>query len=417
MAKRNLSFRPASAARAKARIFISGPAGSGKTLGALYLAQGLAGKGGRIGVIDTETRRPKTGEPSGRSEAYDGFVEIAGEDPLSFDVLPLTPPFSPETYTEALSIAFDEGFDVVVIDSFSHEWTGVGGVLDTVDQARASQKNQYYAWRAPSAAHGRLVDLIVSAPTHVICTLRSKTEYEVVGGAPKKIGLAPIQREGFDYEADVHLDCDQETHGVRVLKANTSYARMLKDAIAVEQRITPSLGRRLREWIAAAPEERRQAERKMQVDPKGPLAKGAKRAEAKAEAVAAEPTNGNGSPGEAPEDECVPESERCPVEPGDEARILTRQEANLVHNWLVTVLGDAEKAKTAWRVAGVEAKAGAQVTGAHVKKAIEFVASGCAHAETQDAKDDKGRTVITCVACGFVTRITAESIGTGKQET
>ena len=44
-------FRKAERRKAKLRLAITGPAGSGKTYGALLVAQGL---GGRIAMIDTE---------------------------------------------------------------------------------------------------------------------------------------------------------------------------------------------------------------------------------------------------------------------------------------------------------------------------------------------------------------------------
>lgn len=44
-------FRKAERRKAKLRLAITGPAGSGKTYGALLIAQGL---GGRITMIDTE---------------------------------------------------------------------------------------------------------------------------------------------------------------------------------------------------------------------------------------------------------------------------------------------------------------------------------------------------------------------------
>ena len=45
------SFRRAERRKAKLRLAITGPAGSGKTYGALLVAKGL---GGRIAMIDTE---------------------------------------------------------------------------------------------------------------------------------------------------------------------------------------------------------------------------------------------------------------------------------------------------------------------------------------------------------------------------
>lgn len=178
---------------AKLRLALCGPSGSGKTYTALAIASGL---GQRIAVIDTE---------HGSASRY--------ADEFTFDVLELTN-FHPEQYLKALAAAATEGYDVCIVDTLSHAWTGESGVLDLHDKAvkRERSGNSFAAWREVTPLHNRLVEGLVQARTHLIVTMRTKTEYvmEDRGGkqVPKKVGMAPIQRDGIEYEFDMVGDLD-----------------------------------------------------------------------------------------------------------------------------------------------------------------------------------------------------------------
>jgi hypothetical protein len=198
-----LSFKKATKKAAKARVALMGPSGSGKTATALRIA---AGMGKRIAVIDTE------------HASASKYVGTFGGD---FDTLELES-FSPETYVDAIKAAENAGYDVLIIDSLSHAWSGKDGALEQVDRAakRSQSGNSYTAWRDVTPQHNRLIDALVGCKCHVIATMRTKTEYvleEVTRGGkttkqPRRIGLAAVQREGMEYEfdivADVTLDHD-----------------------------------------------------------------------------------------------------------------------------------------------------------------------------------------------------------------
>lgn len=237
-----MRFQPAQRHQSKARIAICGPAGSGKTLTALYIAQGL---GGKIAVIDTE---------HGSASKY-------ADDNLAFDVLELTS-FSPETYIKAVQAA--AGYDVLIIDSLSHAWAGAGGALELVDLAAARSKNpnSFAAWREVTPLHNRMVEAILAAPMHVIVTLRTKTEYllEQQGGksVPRKVGLAPVQRDGIEYEFDVVGEIDLDH---RLVVTKTRYQPL--DGAVVEKP-GADFGKRIAEWLSPiAPPLSEQAESSM----------------------------------------------------------------------------------------------------------------------------------------------------------
>src|SRR5574343_276063 len=190
-------FHTAVKAESKLRLAISGPSGSGKTYTSLAIASALA-NGKSIALIDTE---------HGSASKY--------ADTFRFDVAEMHPPFHPEKFMQAIAEAQNAGYAVVIIDSISHAWAGSGGVLDIVDEAakRSKSGNSYMAWNEGTPIQNHLIDAIVQSGIHVIATMRSKTDYILVDNgngrqAPKKVGMAPVQRDQFGYEFDVVLYMD-----------------------------------------------------------------------------------------------------------------------------------------------------------------------------------------------------------------
>jgi len=196
-------FKKAVKEAAKLRMAISGPSGSGKTYTALSVATHIA-KDKPIAVVDTE---------SGSASKYADIFE--------FDVAEMHAPFHPDKFIAAIAEAAAAGYGVVILDSISHAWAGTGGVLDIVDQAakRSRSGNTYTAWKEGTPVQNKLIDAIVQAGTHIIVTMRSKTEYVLQDDgrgkqAPKKVGMAPVQRGEFEYEFDIVLDMDIDNNGV-----------------------------------------------------------------------------------------------------------------------------------------------------------------------------------------------------------
>lgn len=188
-------FRKATKTQSKLRMALYGVSGSGKTYSALAIACGL----GRVAVIDTER---------GSASKYAGRFE--------FDVLDMQPPYTPARYVEAIHAAEAEGYDVLVIDSLTHAWSGSGGALEMVDNAakRSASSNSYVAWRDVTPQHNMLIDAMIQSRCHVVATMRSKTEYvmETRNGkqVPVKKAMAPIQRDGMEYEFDIVAEMTAE---------------------------------------------------------------------------------------------------------------------------------------------------------------------------------------------------------------
>jgi AAA domain-containing protein len=129
---------------------------------------------------------------------------------------------------ELIKEAEAAGYAVVILDSLSYAWTGEGGLLEFVDKVTAASdtKDSFSAWRKATPAHNVLVDAMLSSPCHIIATLRTKTAYEVVDNGkgkkrPVKIGLAPVQRDGLEFEFTLVLDLSIEGHVATTSKDRT----------------------------------------------------------------------------------------------------------------------------------------------------------------------------------------------------
>jgi len=229
-----LEFRKAVKRDAKLRLAVCGPSGSGKTYTLLKLATEL---GGPIAAVDTER---------GSASKYADIFE--------FDVMELGS-YDPRALISIIDTAAANRYQVLCIDSLSHFWMGKDGELDQVDRAarRMQTPNSFAAWKQVTPIHNALIDKIISAPLHVLISLRSKTEWVLERDdksgktAPRKVGLAPVMRDGIEYEFDVCGDMDQENTLV------ITKSRCPRLAGGVFPQPGKELAEVLKEWLGGAP--------------------------------------------------------------------------------------------------------------------------------------------------------------------
>ncbi|QEL01094.1 AAA family ATPase [Olivibacter sp. LS-1] len=231
-----MEVRKAERRKSKIRLGLAGPSGSGKTMSALLIACGLAkGDWSKVVVIDTE---------EGSADLYEHLGE--------YNVLPLSAPFSPERYIEAIKACENAGMEVIIIDSSSHEWSGVGGCLEINESlARAKYKgNSWSAWNETTPRHDKFVNAILQSKCHVIACARSKTE-TVMGDDKKvkKVGMKEIQREGWEYELTLSFNIDRETHTAIVSKDRTELFEGVDPFI-----VTKETGDKILKWCESGKE-------------------------------------------------------------------------------------------------------------------------------------------------------------------
>lgn len=226
-----MQFQKAERKKSKLRLALTGPSGSGKTYGALLVAKGL---GGKIAVIDTE---------KGSAALYSHLVD--------FDVLDLEPPYTPERYRQAVKLAVENGYGVVIIDSITHEWSGSGGCLELNEEtARAKYRgNTWSAWNETKARHRAFIDDLLVCPAHVIVTMRSKTEtaqVEVNGRKQvQKLGMKSEQNDGIEYEFTTVLDLVHDGNFALPSKDRTGLFTPNSDPF----KLSENIGQNLAKWL------------------------------------------------------------------------------------------------------------------------------------------------------------------------
>jgi hypothetical protein len=168
-------------------------------------------------------------------------------DLYDYSVITLEPPFKPDILIEAIHAAEKAGFNVIIIDSLSHFWSDEGGILDQADKMQNSGKNRFTLWADLTPQHRRLVNALLNSPRHIIGTMRSKQEYAMETddkgkASVKKLGLAPVQREGMEYEFTVFFDISQDHYA----KATKDRTNMFKDEVFI---MDEQIGARIAKWL------------------------------------------------------------------------------------------------------------------------------------------------------------------------
>lgn len=248
-------FRPAKRENVPLLIGVAGGTGSGKTYSALSIARGLAGDE-PFALIDTE---------SGRAKHYaDSFQPWHHGD--------LSAPFGPDRYAEAITAADTEGYPVIVVDSFSHEHAGDGGLLDmhedelrrmAGDDYKRREAMTFAAWVKPKMAHKALVSKLLQLRAHLVIALRAEEKIEIVkeDGKTKVIpkrslvgaeGWVPIAEKSLPYELTASFLLLASAPGVpKPIKLPDQF----RSFVPLNEPLSVEVGRRLAEWARGGAEE------------------------------------------------------------------------------------------------------------------------------------------------------------------
>lgn len=202
-----MAFTKAEKSKARLRMALFGTAGSGKTFTALRVASGIAkALNSRIAVIDTER---------GSASKY--------ADRFDFDTLELTPA-KIENYTSAFADAEKAGYKVLVIDSMSHGWQELLEEIEALAKQRYNG-NTFRAWGEGTPKQREFIDAMLAFNGHIIATMRAKTDYIISDDGkgkmkPQRVGLAPEQGKGIEYEFDLLMEITPE-HYATIIKDRT----------------------------------------------------------------------------------------------------------------------------------------------------------------------------------------------------
>jgi hypothetical protein len=220
----------------KVLISLAGLSGCGKTYSAILLARGLVGSNGKIGFIDTEQCRASL------------YSDLAG----GFDVINMDAPFSPERYVKAVDTFKKAGYGAVVIDSMSHEWEGVGGVLEMAESQtykNGSPVQGMAKWAKPKAEHKKMMDYLLHCGMHIIFCFRAKERLreETVDGKKVYIndGLVTTTEKNFVYEMTVSLLLDVDTKHPKIVKCPSQLEHLFPE----NKFISINAGAEIERWL------------------------------------------------------------------------------------------------------------------------------------------------------------------------
>jgi len=239
------TFRPAVRENVGLLIGLAGSSGSGKTYTAMRLASGIAGDK-RFVVIDTE---------AGRAKHY--------ADAFKFDHGDLKPPFSPAAYSDAIAAADAAGYPVIVIDSFSHEHAGEGGILDMQEAefARMGSRDavKLSSWVKPKSEHRKMVQKLLQVRAHLILCFRAEEKIEMIRGADGKMevrkkqtatgldGWVPISEKNLPYELTASFLLMASKPGIPLpIKLQEQHRALFP----LDKPITEESGKLLAQWAA-----------------------------------------------------------------------------------------------------------------------------------------------------------------------
>lgn len=255
-------------------IGLSGGSGTGKTYSALRLARGIAQemtgeKAPPIGFVDTENRRGL--------HYREAFPEMMHNDFTAINDAGEVAGFTIERWMEMIDAAEQAQLPVVVIDSFSHSWSGVGGVLETHEQTleamyqeakeKAERANSRYpverdkfnmlAWAKVKPNYRRLVDRIIRAKTNfVICTRAKPVMQKGFGDKAKNAFKTKTRREDVPWNPETDSDLMFELAAMVILDPaapgcpvhQIKMADQFKNFFDPNKPMTEATGRAMAEW-------------------------------------------------------------------------------------------------------------------------------------------------------------------------
>jgi len=224
----------------KPLIGVYGESGCGKTYSALLLARGIVGPDGLIVLGDSE---------SGRGSLYADVL------PGGYSTLELSGPFSPARYIEVIAAIEKSGAQIGILDSASHEWEGIGGVLDMAGENESrSGKPGLHNWKTPKMEHAKFMLRMMQSSIPWIVCLRAKYKSRQIKNDRGKTEIvkddhtSPIQAEDFIFEMTAHFEVMPD-HTIHLTKHSHP---ALKDCFPEDYKkpVGVEHGKLIAEWCA-----------------------------------------------------------------------------------------------------------------------------------------------------------------------
>ncbi|WP_061138706.1 AAA family ATPase, partial [Caballeronia fortuita] len=238
-----IKFELAEREGARIVIGLAGVSGSGKTRTGLELGHGLVrGDTSKIGFVCTENRRGRL---------FARVLKDADGNVKKFFIHDLYAPFSPQRYIDVIEGAANAGFEVLIIDSISHEWEGTGGCEEIANPPGSNLKIS--KWNDAKAEHKRFMNALLSSPMHIIACMRAreKTKMERVNGKTEYVpqGIQPICEKNFPFELTVSIMMHDGGKQREVLKSHPDLEAIVGTVGWHKGFLGYEHGAAIREWI------------------------------------------------------------------------------------------------------------------------------------------------------------------------
>lgn len=229
-----LEFKPGVRENVNLLIALAGASGSGKTFSALRLAKGLAPTG-QIAFIDTEARRG-----------------LHYADQFEFMHADMRPPFRPDNFLAAIRAAEKAGAEVVIIDSFSHEYDGEGGIMDWATELEASGTKSPGNWKTPKLAHKKMMNALLQCRANLIFCLRADEKIKIgkENGRTvvEQLGWMPICEKRFMFEMTLSFTLTPDRPGCPQFNLPHKLQRQHRGMFTEGEPISETAGQALAEW-------------------------------------------------------------------------------------------------------------------------------------------------------------------------
>lgn len=194
------------------KILIYGATASGKTYGALDMAAGIVMAKRKCELKDAWKHIVLEDTEYGRGALYSKKGDYCYEQ--------MNAPFTLQKLNNFINnVNLDDDIDVAILDSYTHFYSKKGGLLDQKLEKDKLGGNSYTNWNGLTQEFNDSLDTLLASPKVIICTCRAKSDTVLVDNgsgkvAPKTYGLKPDTRDGLDFEFDLVINVDKDTHNI-----------------------------------------------------------------------------------------------------------------------------------------------------------------------------------------------------------
>ena len=135
--------------------------------------------------------------------------------------------------------------EVIIIDTITPEWKGVGGCLDL----HRKSGGRFQDWSKVTPIHDSFIRAVQESSCHIITTVRRRIEYLVNTNERgklevKKFGTKEETRNGWEYEMTLNFAFLNENHLVKATKDRTGLFLNKPEFV-----INTATGKRLKQWL------------------------------------------------------------------------------------------------------------------------------------------------------------------------